>query len=144
MFEKAKPVPHTQSARFEARDVLDGGLLVGSADVAPDVPASGGGALRLIEWTELTARLNAARDLRLVLRRDTHGNIEAAGGSFADAAASYFRTREEEERDVNPVALEHFKGSPHITREHEGQQSPHANPNPRDRDNDVTGDGRED
>jgi hypothetical protein len=161
MFEKVKPVPHAQSAPIEGRfadriagqfgggDTLDGGLLVGSIDTAPEIPASGGGAggggaLRLIEWNELTARLNAARDLRLVLRRDSRGNIEAAGGSFADAAARYFRTREEEERDVNPVALEHCKGSPHITREQQGLEPPQAPPKPRNRDNEVTGDGRED
>ena len=145
MFEKAKPVPHTQNARFQGAIAFDSDLLVGSVDTAPEVPGSGGGALRLIEWNELTARLTAARDLRLVLRRDTHRNIEDAGGSFADAAARYFRTREEGERDVNPLALEQCKGSPHITREHDGPTPPKA----RDRNDavtrdDVTGDARED
>lgn len=159
MFEKAKPVSHAQSARFDSRfegqfdsrDALDGSLLVGSVDTVPETPdggQAGGGALRLIEWNELTARLNAARDLRLVLRRDSRGNIEGAGGSFADAAARYFRTRDEEERDVNPVALEHCKGSPHITREHQGLEKPEAPPRappePSNRDNEVTGDDRED
>ena len=53
MFEKSKPVPASHSAfgsgeRFAGR-------------AAPRA----GDALRALEWSDLTARLNAARDLRI-------------------------------------------------------------------------------
>ena len=46
-----------------------------------------GDALRAVEWSEITARLNAARDLRLLLRSESQGRIEAVAASFGDAAA---------------------------------------------------------
>ena len=60
-----------------------------------------GTALRAIGWAELAARINAANDLREVLRRDNTAFI----ASFSDAAAGYFATANEGKRDVNPDAL---------------------------------------
>ena len=53
-----------------------------------------------------TARLNAARDLRLLLRSESEGRIEAVAGSFGDAAASYFAMILDNEPDVNLEALD--------------------------------------
>lgn len=101
MFEKNTPVPHVSSGDASASS----GLAVAGA-------GRGGNALRMIEWSELTARLNASRDLRRVLRQDAAFNIEDGAASFGDAAARYFRGREEKERDINLVALEACKASP--------------------------------
>lgn len=111
MFEKAKPV--SASARLAATGLR--------ADDSPHArrPASvmagerfdartlrrAGDALRAVEWSELTARLNAARDLRLLMRHESQTNIEDVAASFGDAAASYFALLGESERDVNPDAL---------------------------------------
>lgn len=83
-------------------------LLVGSRD---PVPGRGGDALRAMEWSELTARLNAAHDLRRVLRKDTKRTIQSGAASFGDAAATYFQSLENDKRPVNPVVLEASKGS---------------------------------
>ena len=120
MFEKAKSISPAQSARFSGESVADAELLIGSTESVRSQPGRGGTALRMIEWGELKARLNAARDLRLILRHDVRGNIEANGSSFADAAANYFRTRDnpaetepkQYEPDVNPIALGGSKASP--------------------------------
>ncbi|AOL93459.1 hypothetical protein [Porphyrobacter sp. LM 6] len=64
-----------------------------------------GGALRAVEWSELTARLNAARDLRLLLRTESQSPIGAVAASFGDAAASYFALLDDSQRDVNHDAL---------------------------------------
>lgn len=113
MFEKAQPQSIGASARYEDR--ADAQASRGDRVVAPDSPEREGGALRMIEWNDLTSRLNAARDLRMLLRSDSQsaneGDAGRGAGSIADAAARYFRTREEGERDVNPVALEQRKGS---------------------------------
>ena len=75
-------------------------------DTRLTVPAnpgrSGGKALRAIGWSELTARINAARDLRTVLRRDS----TILTTSFSDAAAGYFSKIEDSKPAVNPDALE--------------------------------------
>lgn len=72
--------------------------------------ARAGDALRAIGWNELSARINAAHDLREVMRRDAvHGSMNVA--SFGDAAASYFAAILEGERPVNPIALEGRKAS---------------------------------
>ncbi|MEM8726842.1 MAG: hypothetical protein AAGE86_15110 [Pseudomonadota bacterium] len=89
-------------------DCVPGDLLIGSRDT---VTGRGGDALRAIEWSELTARLNAARDLRRVLRRDVRHSIESTAASFGDAAATYFQTLGNSEQGVNPVALEASKAS---------------------------------
>lgn len=98
MFEKAKPISSAELSRAAGFDSHGGGLLVDSGDVAnAGAPAGAGETLRMLDWNELTARLNAARDLRLLLKRDASS---AGSEGFALAAARYFRTR-----DVNPVAL---------------------------------------
>lgn len=78
MFEKAKPFLAPLGAAAEG------------ARVASRPARRAGEALRAVEWSELTARLNAARDLRLLLRTESQAPIEPAAASFGDAAASYF------------------------------------------------------
>ncbi|MFN4020873.1 MAG: hypothetical protein ACK4IC_10185 [Erythrobacter sp.] len=68
-----------------------------------------GDALRAVEWSEITARLNAARDLRLLLRSESQGRIAAVAASFGDAAASYFAMIEDNEPDINLDALDASK-----------------------------------
>jgi hypothetical protein len=111
MFEKVNSIlPQAQGpvARGDARpgharefEVADGGIAEGR----------GGNALRAIEWGDLKSRLGAARDLRVLLRRDAQLNIEATAASFGDAAARYFAALEDGERAVNPDALEGRKAS---------------------------------
>lgn len=126
MFEGSKPIPAAYDAPFLAESE-SGEALVGSADAGPQENGPHGNsqpgeALRMMEWSELSARLTASRDLRELLRRDAARNIETGTSSFADAAARYFRTRGEGgdssgdncEPGVNPVALERCKGSPSI------------------------------
>ena len=89
MFEKAKSITASQAApvtgeRFARR---------------------AGDALRAVEWSELTARLNAARDLRMLLRTEAQAPIEAVAASFGDAAASYFALLDDGEPGVNRDAL---------------------------------------
>lgn len=67
-------------------------------------------ALRAIEWSDLTARLEAARELRIELRLDTRRNIECAGASFSDAAAKFFRSLEVSAQTINRGDLEEAKG----------------------------------
>ena len=113
MFEKV--IPFSQDA---AAAVRDDEFLIGNVDAAPSREGSGG-ALRALEWTEVTARLNAARDLRMLMQRDSRLNIQATASSFGDAAARYFQAIENDERVVNPDALEARKASrctKHISR----------------------------
>jgi hypothetical protein len=105
MFEKAKSF----SVRYDASSR---GFIAENGDdqsVAPLVRRAGE-ALRAMEWSELTARLNAARDLRMLLRTQSHAPIESAAASFGDAAASYFALLEDDEPDFNPDALGQSKG----------------------------------
>lgn len=67
--------------------------------------AFGRKALRAIGWSELSARINAARDLRQVLRSDP----TLMTASFGDAAAGYFASGNQSKRAVNPDALEGSK-----------------------------------
>lgn len=103
MFEKAKPFPAPS----------------GAAGGTPGVPGvdprfagrlqrRAGDALRVVEWSELTARLNAARDLRLLLRSESQAPIEAVAASFGDAAASYFALLDHDEPAVNRDGLGHL------------------------------------
>lgn len=100
MFEKAKSL-HAH-----------GGVAGGAAGADPRFAGwprrRAGDALRAVEWSELTARLNAARDLRMLLRTESHAAIEAVAASFGDAAASYFALLDHEEPDVNPDGLGHL------------------------------------
>jgi len=89
------------------------------------VPSGEGTALRAFGWTELAARINAANDLREVLRRDNTAFI----ASFSDAAAGYFAAADEGKPDVNPDALCDRKSSELMDVEAEGD------PNTGDREN---------
>ena len=110
MFEKASPVSPLSRA-------MAGGLRAGPAagaerfDGRADHRAArrAGEALRAVEWSELTARLNAARDLRLLLRTENQPAVAVAAASFGDAAASYFALLDNDERGVNLDALGHSK-----------------------------------
>ena len=93
MFEKAKP--------FLAQP----GSVAESARVASRPARRGGEALRAVEWSELTARLNAARDLRILLRTESQAPIEPSAASFGDAAASYFALIDNSEQVGNLDAL---------------------------------------
>jgi hypothetical protein len=106
MFEKANPVSALPAAGFGGRSPASAGLEERFA-----VPGArrAGDALRVVEWTEITARLKAARDLRLLLRTESQAPIEAVAASFGDAAASYFALLDDSERGVNPNALEQSK-----------------------------------
>jgi hypothetical protein len=110
MFEKAHPVSDCFSPGLGASRLLsDGASGASSARFAPRGPRRTGDALRAVEWHELTARLKAARDLRLLLRTEGQAPIEAIGASFGDAAASYFALLDDSEHGVNPDALEQSK-----------------------------------
>lgn len=113
MFEKAPPLSDANDPRFEGCDPLAADAVVGSEETAP---ALVGEALRALDWSELTARLGAARDLRVVLQREAQRSKASRSGGFARAAEHYFRARDNSEQGVNPVALEQRKGSPCISR----------------------------
>ncbi|MEQ8410462.1 MAG: hypothetical protein RIC51_11580 [Erythrobacter sp.] len=123
MFEKVNSFgPNTQgtaAGRDGDRRVQDESRATGTAE-RTDASGRGGDALRAIDWGELTARLAAARDLRLLLRRDTQSSIEGAAASFGDAAARYFAALEDGERPVNPDDLEARKASRGIHPIHDG------------------------
>lgn len=112
MFEKAKPfhTPRAAPSRGHPAEA-NAGLRAASAAAGEAARFAGqparraGDALRALEWSELTARLNAARDLRLLLRTESQGAIEAVAASFGDAAASYFALLDDGEPNVNPDAL---------------------------------------
>ncbi|XUU61341.1 hypothetical protein ACRAQ6_03450 [Erythrobacter sp. HA6-11] len=63
-------------------------------------------ALHAVGWNDLTARINAARDLRELLKQD----LVVGAASFTDAAAGYFVPGEEGERSINHNALGASKG----------------------------------
>lgn len=117
MFEKPTSHAGARGNRFDKSAAFTAAL----ESMDREAIAGGvGGPLRAIEWGELTARLLAARDLRHILRRDTARTIEGSAHDFADAAARYFRKKEEGQSNLNPVALEHRKGSPGISEEQMG------------------------
>ena len=102
MFEKAKSLhaPHgAQGGAFGADERFAGRRAPRAGD-----------ALRALEWSDLTARLNAARDLRLLLRTESAAPIEAVAASFGDAAASYFALLDDGEPGINRDALGQSKG----------------------------------
>jgi hypothetical protein len=111
MFEKANPVsvsmrPPAASARpEELAAVRRSALTLQGERFESRAGRRAGDALRAVEWSEITARLNAARDLRLLLRNESQAPIEAIAASFGDAAASYFALLDGSEPDVNPGAL---------------------------------------
>lgn len=103
MFEKPKS--------FQAPRVASG---VTDERFAGPTARRAGDALRAVEWSEITARLNAARDLRLLMRSESAAPIEAVAASFGDAAASYFALLDDGESGgepgVNRDALGQSKG----------------------------------
>lgn len=119
MFEgtKPKPNPHgmTKADRIGLRHVPNGDLPA-CAQQADGVRGEAV-PLRQIEWSELTARLSAVRDLRHVLRKDMSAKIGSDKLAFAEAAASFFRANEEDERGVNPNALGQGKPSSDISQD---------------------------
>lgn len=125
MFEKAKPIPALTGApanglSAEGRARVHGAIAGGRAErFAGRMVRRSGDALRALEWSELTARLNAARDLRLLLRTENQAPIESAAASFGDAAASYFALIDDSQPDVNPDALDQSKGLGAIVEDHD-------------------------
>lgn len=112
MFEKTIPIPKANPGPHRVPNSGGGAARTAGSDGAPaGAPAAGGQALRALDWNEVTARLNAARDLRELMRRDSRLNIQAAAASFGDAAATYFRAIESDERTVNHDALGSCKAS---------------------------------
>jgi hypothetical protein len=79
----------------------------------------GGTALRALEWSEVTARLEAARDLRRLMRTDSSLSLATHASSFGDAAANCFRALEKNERAVNSDGLEGRKASERNIPEHQ-------------------------
>jgi len=107
MFETSKPIPSAFCSDSAAEE-------------APHDAVRGGDALRAIEWSELTARLNAARELRRELRQEAILCAGASGATFGDAAADFFKTFGNGERPVNPDTLEGCKASCSIPSETPG------------------------
>jgi hypothetical protein len=68
--------------------------------------AEDAGALRAVAWSELVAKLAAARDLRAVFAVSRRGSL----ASFAPQAARALALRDAGEQSINPDALEHGKG----------------------------------
>ncbi len=112
MFEKATSIA-PQMIRNSAAD----NLMIGSArGDYESALRKGGDALRAMDWNELTTRLNAARELRLLLKNDHQKPIGSGAASFGDAAARYFHDEpttdhNDYERRVNLDALEPRKAS---------------------------------
>lgn len=119
MSEKANPVSASVRPAAQGRHAEDAARLRPMpAGASPAMSAErfdarslrrAGDALRAVEWSELTARLNAARDLRLLMRNESQTSIEDVAASFGDAAASYFALIDDNEPGVNPDALGHSK-----------------------------------
>ncbi|TAD82265.1 MAG: hypothetical protein EAY70_03745 [Sphingomonadales bacterium] len=111
MFEKAKPFQPRADAPAGGRPAEEQAYMrraVTGAEEGRFAARSvrrAGDALRAVEWSEITARLNAARDLRLLLRTESQAPIEAATASFGDAAASYFALLDDGEPVLNHDAL---------------------------------------
>jgi hypothetical protein len=129
MFEKTNLVPASRAASAGAlspdeRARLRAAAIPQGAE-RPESPRQRrlGDALRAVEWSELTARLNAARDLRLLLRTELQAPIESVAASFGDAAASYFALLDDDEPGVNRDDLGQSKVSGAMTVAHEATRS---------------------
>lgn len=110
MFEESRSFRALQPAATDRTE--------GHADPLP--LRRGETALKAIAWSDLTARLEAARDLRLALRHEARRNIEDTAASFSDAAAQYFRKLEDCQRPVNLAAVDMLTGSTPIFPEQGG------------------------
>lgn len=132
MFEKAKPPPARSGlpaggVSAEERARLHVLAAVGGGERFVGRPARrAGDAMRALEWSELTARLNAARDLRLQLRSEAQAPIEAVAASFGDAAASYFALLDDGEPELNHDALGQLKVPGAIIAGNDANRSGHA------------------
>lgn len=111
MFEKADPFSTALRRPFLRR--AEDGARLRTCRVSPEsdrfesrLGRRAGDALRAIDWSEITARLNAARDLRLLMRSESQGRIEAVAASFGDAAASYLAMIDDHELEINHDALD--------------------------------------
>jgi hypothetical protein len=109
MFEKADSLIAALGPRRTRR--TEGGAWPGrggasrAGERAPALKAGrAGDALRAVAWSELTARLNAARDLRLLLRSESQAVIAPEAASFGDAAARCFALIQDHECAINPDA----------------------------------------
>ncbi|WFL78739.1 hypothetical protein P7228_06655 [Altererythrobacter arenosus] len=91
-------------------------MFEGNPISAASIPHGDGTALRAIGWSELTARINAARDLRQVLRRDSATFV----ASFGDAAAGFFAELGDGKQAVNLDALGHCKSTRRMDVDSEG------------------------
>ena len=117
MFEKPDLSAFAPAHRNASSEAVDVDLHVCEAADAESVGADAGEAtsLRAIEWSDLTARLTAARDFRELLRKDMtpklDGETDGADIGFAKAAARFFRANEEDQRAVNQKGLEARKTS---------------------------------
>lgn len=126
MFEKGIITEHDESVSANAHtsvgdsDADHAPLAAAPGSEEPGVSARTNEALRAIDWSELTARLNAARDLRRELRNDAMLCAGSSGASFGDAAASYFKSLGNDERGINPDSLEASKASCDIPSERSG------------------------
>lgn len=115
MFEKANPLVPSNRALAGNHRLSERGRVIrlapGHCGDQADSRSSrrAGDALRVVEWSEITARLKAARDLRLLMRSEASAPIEGTAASFGDAAASYFALLDHNERGVNLDALEQSK-----------------------------------
>lgn len=75
------------------------------ASITPAIAQTGApGTLRPLEWSEIVARLGAARDLRAMLNRPIPSGSPSMG-SFASRAGSGSGSAADGERDVNHGAL---------------------------------------
>ena len=125
MFEKPNPDPMSRQSPHRPVRAEESGALSSSAAADQRDSRSlrrGGDALRAVEWGELTARLNAARDLRLLLRHETQASIEVVGASFGDAAASYFALLDDEQPGINSDGLGQSKAFDPKTKQSEARR----------------------
>lgn len=132
MFEKAKPFDARSGASSGGLTPEERARLRTLGGAGPDErfaarPAPrAGDAMRALEWSELTARLNAARDLRLLLRSEGQAPIEAVAASFGDAAASYFALLDNSESELNHEALGQLKAPGAIIARNDANRPGHA------------------
>jgi hypothetical protein len=78
-------------------------------DDAEAAPQGDAKQLRRLEWSELAARLDAARDLRRVLASEA-ARRQTGTTSFAGAASRFFGSSQHREPKFNPGDLERSKG----------------------------------
>ena len=90
-----------------AAAMFEGKILSGLPQRSFFADGAGGDSLRAIAWSDLRARLEAARDLRATLRQ----RGEADGASFDVPAARRIASLAEGNDRVNPTVLANGKGT---------------------------------